>query len=175
MRVIMKNLEIKCRMNTFTLVRRALKALGAVRQVPVLKQVDWYFPVPRGRFKLRQVRGGAGELIFYIRPTTRAARVSDFSRLPVPDVPATRRLLADALGEAACVSKRRELWLLENARIHLDQVDRLGRFLEVEVIVTQGIGQAKTLMRTLLTGLAIEPDTLVAQSYAELVARASAR
>ena len=81
----MKNLEIKCRMNTFTTVRRALKALGAVRQVPVLKQVDWYFPVPRGRFKLRQMHGGAGELIFYIRPTKRAARVSDFSRLPVPD------------------------------------------------------------------------------------------
>ena len=84
-------------------------------------------------------------------------------------------LLAAALGEVACVRKRRELWLHKNARIHLDQVDGLGRFLEVEVVITQGIRQAQTLMRALLTGLAVEPDTLVAHSYAELVARASAR
>ena len=167
----MKNLEIKCRLNEFTAARRVLLRLGAARQSPVLRQVDWYFSVPRGRFKLRQINGGPGELIFYIRPTRRAARLSTFGRLPVPDVAETRRLLARALGENACVRKRRELWLFENARIHLDQVDGLGRFLEIEVVVARGVRQARALMNSLARELNLSPSRFLAHSYSELLPR----
>ena len=56
--------------------------------------------------------------------------------MPVADAAGTKRLLGRMLGPRACVRKRREVWLYENARIHLDTVEGLGRFIEIEVVVT---------------------------------------
>jgi len=67
--------------------------------------------------------------------------------MPVPDAPAQRRLLERMLGLRACVRKRREVWLYKHARIHLDTVERLGRFIEIEVVVTDGMARARALMK----------------------------
>lgn len=166
----MKNLEIKCRVARFDGLRRALTVLGAVRQTPLLKQVDWYFGVPAGRLKLRQANGGTGELIFYARPSSRGQRLSVWGRSTVPDVPAMRRVLANALGDAACVRKSREVWLFRNARIHLDRVSGLGTFLEIEVVVTRGTPQARALMDRLIGALALAKAPLIGGSYADLAA-----
>lgn len=164
----MKNLEIKCRVARFDGLRSALTTLGAVRQAPMLRQVDWYFVAPAGRLKLRQANGGVGELIFYARPSTSGQRLSVWGRSTVPDVPAMRRVLANALGEAACVRKSREVWLFRNARIHLDRVGGLGTFLEIEVVVTRGARQARALMDRLIGALALAKAPLIGGSYADL-------
>jgi adenylate cyclase class IV len=164
----MTNLEIKCRLTSFDAVRRALDSLGAVRQVPVLKQVDWYFFAPRGRLKLRQANGGPGELLFYVRPSRRGRRFSVYGRAPVPDVSRTRSLLAKALGESACIRKTREVWLFRNARIHLDRVSTLGTFVEIEVEVRRGTRQARALMDTLVSTLRLSPSASLGGSYADL-------
>jgi adenylate cyclase class IV len=166
----MKNLEIKCRVTRFDVSRRALETLGAVRQPAVLRQVDWYFFAPQGRLKLRQTNGGPGELLAYVRPTRRGRRFGVYARSPVPDVSGTRRLLANALGESACIRKSRELWLFRNARIHLDRVSRLGSFIEVEVEVRRGTRQARALMDMLVNALRMSPSASVGGSYADLSA-----
>ena len=82
-----------------------------------------------------------------------------------------RRLLEQMLGVRACVRKRREVWLYRNARIHLDTVDGLGCFVEIEVVVTGGMRQARALMRELRVELGIRPMALLAGSYGELTAK----
>ena len=137
-----------------------------------MRQTDWYFRVPKGRLKLRVLGADRdGQLIVYSRPDKRVPRTSDFQWMPVADAAGTRRLLTKMFGLRVCVRKRREVWLHKNARIHLDAVDGLGRFLEIEVIVSKGPRQARELMKTLTAALDIQPAGLLAGSYSDMLAR----
>lgn len=168
----MKNLEIKARGVDFARARRALREVGAVRQARPLLQTDWYFVVPHGRLKLRQRKGERGaELIFYVRPDAERARASNFQRLPTDDAAHLRRLLRAMFEPWVCVRKRRELWLIGDTRIHLDEVNGLGRFLEIEVPVGASMADARRMMRLLTERLEIKTSHLLGVSYSDLLAR----
>ena len=165
----MRNLEIKTCVASLGPVRSRLRGMtGAVRHA-ILRQTDWYFRVPTGRLKLRVVGARPdGELIAYLRPDRSAARTSEFQRLTTADAAGTRRLLERLLGLRVCVRKRREVWLYRNARIHLDTVEGLGQFVEIEVVVTEGASQARALMRELRAALGIRAADLIAGSYGDM-------
>jgi len=168
----MKNLELKATFTDFRRARRILRMVHARREPRPLVQADWYFTVPRGRLKLRRRKGErGGEVIFYVRPDAERPRASEFQPLPTADAAHMLRLLRAMFTLRVCVRKRRELWLLGETRIHLDQVDGLGRFLEIEVPVTQGIGEARGVMRMLVKELAIDAASVLGGSYADLLAR----
>ena len=172
----MRNLEIKATVDSLAAVRRRLGVLEGATRRAILRQTDWYFRAPNGRLKLRVVGANrGGELIAYLRPDKTAARTSEFQRLPTSDAAGTRRLFERMLGAKGCVRKRREVWLYKNARIHLDTVAGLGRFIEIEVVVTDGMTQARQLMKVLTSALAIQREHLVARSYGDRVARGSLR
>jgi len=166
----MQNLEIKATADSLAAVRRRLGVLEGATRHAILRQTDWYFRVPKGRLKLR-VAGGSrnGELIAYVRPDKTAARTSEFQRLPTADAAGTRGLFERILGAQCCVRKRREVWLYKNARIHLDTVEGLGQFIEIEAVVTEGMPQARTLMKELRDVLGIRSGDLLAGSYGELL------
>jgi len=165
----MRNLEIKAKVESLAAVRRRLHALDGATRHASLQQTDWYFRVPSGRLKLRVAGANRdGELIAYSRPDRTAARTSDFQRMPTPDAAGTRKLLARMLGVRTCVRKRREVWLYKNARIHLDTVESLGRFIEIEVVITEGTAQARALMKELRTVLGISAKDLIAGSYGNM-------
>ncbi len=165
----MRNLEIKTTVASLAAVRRRLRALKGATRPAVLRQTDWYFRVPKGRLKLRQPGSSrAGELIAYFRPDKTAARTSEFQRLPTTDAAGTRRLFERMLGAKGCVRKRREVWLYRNARIHLDTVEGLGQFIEIEVVVTSGMTQARLLMRELREVLGIRSKDLIAGWYSDM-------
>lgn len=168
----MKNLEIKTRVESLAPIRGRLRAMkGAVRE-PAVRQTDWYFRVPKGRLKLRVSSGRrSGTLIAYLRPDRRTARTSDFQLMLAAYPAGTRALLTAMLGVRACVRKRREVWLYRNARIHLDAVEGLGRFVEIEVVVTGGMAQARALMKTLKAALGIEGSSPLAGSYSDMLTR----
>ena len=168
----MRNLEIKAVAADLAGARARLRALNGANLHAKLRQTDWYFRVPKGRLKLRVLGGKRdGELIAYARPSRNAARTSEFQRMPVADAAGTKRLLDRMLGPRACVRKRREVWLYKNARIHLDTVEGLGRFIEIEVVVTGGMPQARALMAQLRKVLGIGDEGLIAGSYAEFKIR----
>jgi predicted adenylyl cyclase CyaB len=168
----MRNLEIKATVDSLAAARRRLGVLEGATRHAILRQTDWYFRVPKGRLKLRVVGANRdGELIAYLRPDKTGARTSEFQRLPTSDAAGTRRLLERMLGAQGCVRKRREVWLYRNARIHLDAVEGLGRFIEIEVVVTEGMPQARALMKALREALGIRPGDLIAGSYGELTAQ----
>ena len=165
----MRNLEIKATVDSLAAVRRRLGVLEGATRHAILRQTDWYFRVPKGRLKLRQFGSrGDAELIAYLRPDKTAARTSEFQRLPTSDAAGTRRLFERMLGLTGCVRKRREVWLYKNARIHLDTVAGLGRFIEIEVVVTDGMPQARDLMKELREVLGISAKDLIPGSYSNM-------
>src|SRR5882724_6639263 len=129
-----RNLEIKVRVADLAPARATAARLGA-RPAGVEVQVDRYYELEgESRLKLRTVPGRSAELIRYRRPESDAVRTSDYEVTPVRDAQA-RRCLVPKTRPIVTVRKRREVLLLDNVRIHLDEVDGLGRFLELEAVV----------------------------------------
>ncbi len=126
-----RNVEIKARdPDPATTLERAL-ALGASDE-GVLVQRDTYFGGARGRLKLREQKPGGAHLIAYVRPDSDEARTSSYRLADVGDPAAVREALDAALGTRVVVEKRRRLLLWEGVRIHLDEVEGLGSFVELE-------------------------------------------
>jgi homotetrameric cytidine deaminase len=162
------NVELKARdPNPEVTTARCLN-LGAVDQGE-LRQTDTYFVARRGRLKLRSQEGGGNELIAYSRPDATGARESTYVRAPASQ--SVLEALDSALGTTVVVSKRRRLLVWEGVRIHLDEVDGLGSFIEVEAVLPDAgdLEAARSKVAHLRSELAIEDDTLVSVGYADLL------
>jgi len=127
------NVEVKLRCADLERARELARALGA-RGAGVEHQIDTYFCTRRGRLKLRERPPAPAELIAYQRPDVSGARRPDYQILHAADPAGLRALLTELLGVHATVAKRREILLLDNVRIHLDRVEGLGDFLELEAV-----------------------------------------
>jgi predicted adenylyl cyclase CyaB len=164
------NVEFKARCSDLDAIRRVLEATAA-RRVGADRQVDTYFRARRGRLKLRE-GGLENALIHYEREDTTRPKVSRVSRHPVERGTSLKGVLAAALGVLVVVDKRREVYLVDNVRIHLDEVEGLGTFVEVEAVDADGTLGAERLTaqcRDFLDLLRIPGGDLVANSYSDLV------
>lgn len=164
------NFELKARCPELEAARAAAVGLGA-RFQGVLEQLDTYFAVPRGRLKLRESAGSQPELIYYERADDPSIRSSNYHLVPVADPTGLKAALSAALGIRAVVRKRRELLLWENVRIHLDAVENLGNFIELEAVIRSDADreQSPGRMQQLVEALRIGPQSLIERSYGELM------
>jgi homotetrameric cytidine deaminase len=168
-----RNIELKARdADPQGTLRRAL-ALGADDR-GTLTQRDTYFAAARGRLKLREEEPGAAHLIAYERPDAALARESRYRLAPATDAAATRDALESALGTTVVVAKRRRLLLWEGVRIHLDDVEGLGTFVELEGPAAGSAAESELaiqheLVARLRSELRIGEDAIVAQGYADLL------
>jgi predicted adenylyl cyclase CyaB len=144
-----QNLEIKvaCTAEHHALirVRLASRRLNSVEQ---LRQVDTYFHVSQSRLKLRETTTSAGqsaELIQYWRPDECGARTSSYRRVPlgIEQVADLKAALNEALAVLATVRKERTVAIWQSTRIHLDSVEQLGHFVELETILGDGDAHSK--------------------------------
>jgi homotetrameric cytidine deaminase len=137
----------------------------------VLVQRDTYFAVPKGRLKLREQEPGGAVLIAYERPDDAAAHVSDYRLIPVADADAgqLRAGLEAVAGVRVVVDKRRRLLLWDSVRIHLDDVDGLGSFVELEAVAgpDSDLAREHELVAQVRTALGIEDANLREGSYAD--------
>jgi len=165
-----RNLELKARLLDLALARQvAARLSGGAPQV--LEQVDTYFLCRQGRLKLRQESGSTAHLVAYARPDHSDARLSDYRLVPVADAAGLKEALVATVGLWGEVRKRRELTLVENVRIHLDQVAGLGDYLEFEAVF-QAPGdeqRAAAQLAELSRHFGIQPADLVAGSYSDLL------
>lgn len=165
-----RNIEIKARVGDLAAMRRRVAGI-ADGPPETLEQTDTFFAVKAGRLKLRQLSTARGELIFYTRSDSTQPRESEYECVPVANGPALRRLLAAALGVRGEVRKRRHVYRVGRTRVHLDEVQDLGDFLELEVELkpgeptAAGVEEAHSLMHR----LGIEDDALVAGAYVDLL------
>jgi homotetrameric cytidine deaminase len=165
------NVELKARdPDPNTTYARCL-ALGAV-EAGVLAQRDTYFAGRHGRLKLRVQQGGEhAELVAYGRPDSTEASESTYVLAPVDAPEAVAEALDAALGTTVVVSKQRRLLLWEGVRIHLDEVEGLGSFVEFEAVLPDAgdLDSARAKVAHLRESLGIADDALVAVGYSDLM------
>lgn len=169
----MRNLEFKTRVADLQLLLKRARELGADLWGD-LRQTDTYFAVPLGRLKLRETAGFQAELIYYRRDETLPERPSDYLVARTPDAASVKSLLAAALGVLAVVRKRRTLLVLDSVRVHLDNVEGVGTFMEIEVPVRDGEAGAAMKLHSLLAGMGFVLDDGIRASYLDLVLEGAA-
>lgn len=166
-----RNLELKARDHDRQGSLDRCASIGAEDQ-GMLQQLDTYFAVSAGRLKLREEVSRA-ELIFYERADESSERASDYLIAPVAQPQELKAVLAATLGTRMVVEKARRLFLWRNVRIHLDTVQELGEFIELEALGAEADEKAslqKTRIAELREALEIEDADLLAGGYADLLA-----
>jgi predicted adenylyl cyclase CyaB len=146
------------------------RALGAVDH-GVLNQRDTYFHVPAGRLKLREQTGDIPHLIAYARADQTQQRESRYRIVEVPDALGLKAALSVSLGVKIVVTKSRHLLLWKSVRIHIDEVEGLGNFLELEAVapMDSDLDQERELIQRLRLDLDIDDGDLIATSYSDLL------
>ena len=173
----MRNLEAKFRLGDLDAARAAALALGYTPSADFIQR-DTFFVVARGKLKLRE-QAPAAWLIQYERDRESGLMFSRYEIAPVPDPARTREMLARALGVLAEVRKHRSLLTRRNVRLHLDRVEALGNFGEIEAVLdkrseegaSEGAGSARAPVDELLAALGVGASELIEVSYFELIMR----
>ena len=164
------NFEVKARTKRPAEIRVWLLAQGAEFR-GADTQTDTYYHVPDGRLKLRQ---GLIEnnLIHYRRSNDAAARTSDVALTPVADGAALHNILERALGVKVAVKKSREIYFIENVKFHIDDLEGLGQFVEIEAIAMAPDTPVAYLQQQCayyMAALRIQPEDILSESYSDML------
>ena len=165
-----RNIEIKATVEDPAALQRRVEAIAD--QGPTeLQRVDTFFQCSSGRLKLREFGDAPAELIYYRRPNTTGPSESTYFISPAPDPEALKQILANTNGTLGVVKKRRLLFLIGQTRVHLDQVEGLGSFVELEVVIqnNQTTDDGVVIAQDLMEKLPIQEDQLVDAAYFDLL------
>jgi adenylate cyclase class IV len=170
-----RNVEVKAAVADLAAVEARARAIATEGPIEIA-QDDTFFACASGRLKLREFGDGRGELIHYSRGDDTGPKPSDYIISATPDPEVLRETLGRALGTIGRVRKRRRLYLCDRTRIHLDQVDGLGDFVELEVVLGEGesVEAGESEARRILAALGIDASRLVAGAYLDLLRATSA-
>lgn len=166
-----RNIEIKASVGDLVPIEARARAI-ATRGPEDLVQDDTFFICGSGRLKLRELAGNRGELIHYVRGDEAGPKVSDYSIAPTSAPGQLRETLARAFGILGRVTKKRRLYVVDRTRIHLDQVDGLGTFVELEVVLgeKESAQDGRAVANDVMRQLGIGEEQLVAGAYLDLLA-----
>ncbi len=167
-----RNIEIKARVPNPARFRELVESISDSGP-ETIQQEDVFFQSRKGRLKLRKFADGTAELIQYERPDTQEPTGSDYIKVEVDDALGLEEALSRALGVRGVVRKERELYTVDRTRIHLDHVEGLGDFMELEVML--GPGEASQpgieMAERLMARLGVSPSDLIEQAYIDLIER----
>jgi adenylate cyclase len=164
------NIEIKARARNFDEICCRAEALSG-KPADILPQEDVFFNTPQGRLKLRFLSANSGQLIYYTRPDQDGPKRSDYHIFLTTDPENLKRVLELAYGIRGVVRKTRYLYLIGQTRVHLDNVEGLGQFMELEVVLREGQSDAEgqVIAEELMARLGVERDNLVEGAYMDLL------
>ncbi len=164
------NIEIKARSYDNSGVRSILISNGASYE-GLDHQIDTYFKNSNGRLKLRQ-GNIENALIYYERENKKDIKKSNVILHKFESGNILIDLLIKSLEVLVVVDKRREIYFIKNVKFHLDNVNDLGEFVEIEAIDKEGnIGIEKlTEQCNLYKNLfGIKYKDLIKDSYSDLL------
>uniref|UniRef100_A0A672GPW2 Si:ch211-156b7.4 n=1 Tax=Salarias fasciatus TaxID=181472 RepID=A0A672GPW2_SALFA len=146
----------------------SIKAKLSQSEGSIIRQHDTFFNCSSGRLKLRDLMDGSGQLIFYERPDTDGPKLSRYSISPTND---PQSLQWHALGVKGEVKKERRLFLIGQTRVHLDSVEGLGHYMELEVVMRpeQSVEEGQQVAEDLMQQLGVSPQSLVTGAYMDLL------
>lgn len=164
------NIEIKARVADFDRLRGRAEALSD-GPVEVIPQADTFFRIEKGRLKLRELGPARAQLVYYERPNQDGPKRSDYHIYETRDFEDLKLTLTLALGVRGVVRKTRYLYLVGQTRVHLDDVERLGHFMELEVVMHPGQSDAEgqAIARDLMAKLGVEEEDLLEGAYMDLI------
>jgi predicted adenylyl cyclase CyaB len=165
-----RNIEIKAQIENLESLMAKVAEIADEGPIEIF-QDDTFFACPNGRLKLRTFSDDKGELIFYQRPNCAGPKESVYSIAPVTAPDKIREVLSQGYGQTGRVRKHRTLYLVGRTRVHLDRVEGLGDFMELEVVLAEkesteaGVAVANELLHK----LGISPDALIEGAYVDLL------
>lgn len=164
------NIEIKAKVyDPVALERRVAKI--ADTSAKILEQQDTFFRTVSGRLKLREAPTSYAELIYYERPDSRTPTESQYCLIKIDEPEALKNALGAAIGIRGVVRKTRRLYLVGQTRIHLDHVEKLGNFMELEVVLRkdQSLRDGQQIAEQLMSELKISPSQLLQSAYIDML------
>ena len=167
-----RNVEVKARIESVNALKPAAARIADDGPVEIA-QDDTFFQCRSGRLKLRTISSDSGELIYYLRADQLGPKESFYLRSQTSTPAILRESLSLAYGEAGRVRKLRTLFIVGRTRIHLDVVETLGHFLELEVVlgadesIEEGIAEANRVMEL----LGVQRSQLIEGAYVDLLSR----
>ena len=169
-----RNVEIKARIADLATIRANAAGLAS-GPMEIIDQTDTFFVVPQRRLKVRAFSDGSGELISYERANEQGPKESVYTRVACEDARALLEALSSVMSVRATVAKRREVFLIGRTRVHLDRVEDLGCFVELEVVFTPGepVDEGHREVHNLRRALGVPKRALVAGAYIDLLEKAA--
>jgi predicted adenylyl cyclase CyaB len=164
------NIEIKAHVHDMARLRARAEAISDT-PVQVIPQEDTFFHTPKGRLKLRQLRPDQAQLVYYERPDQDGPKRSSYTISATADPEGLKTALSQALGVRGVVRKTRYLYLAGQTRIHLDDVEGLGQFMELEVVLRedQGDAEGQAIAEDLMARLGVRQEDLLEGAYMDLL------
>jgi predicted adenylyl cyclase CyaB len=166
-----RNVEIKAKVTDLAAVREIVTKLADSGPMQV-EQDDTFFVCPRGRLKLRRFGACAqAELIYYERPERPGPKESRYVVHPTADAEGLQDVLAAAFDIRGVVRKRRSVYFIGQTRVHLDEVEGLGEFVELEVVLRpeQSSSDGAATAQEVMEKLGIWPNQLIDGAYIDLL------
>ena len=161
------NIELKAYCNDIEEAIKKAEDFGA-SFTKTLKQTDTYYLISNSKLKLREISGETAELIYYDRQM-KDEWISDYIIANINDSKNLKKILEMLFDVLVIVKKVRKLYLYKNARIHFDEVENLGTFIEFEVIVNDDYNQAVKLFDELKKYFNIGENLIIKKSYSDLL------
>lgn len=164
-----RNVEIKARIENVAQLSPRVAALASEGPLEIA-QDDTFFQCATGRLKLRAFSNDSGELIFYQRSNQAGPKESFYLRSPTSSPETLRESLSLAYGQIGRIRKYRTLYLVGRTRVHLDRVEGLGHFLELEVVMAadDSLEDAVSEAGRLMDVLGVQRAQLIEGAYLDL-------
>ena len=164
------NIEIKARVDDFAALKARVESLSD-QPLRIIPQEDTFFNTDKGRLKLRLLAPNQGYLIYYERPNQDGPKRSDYYLSKTEEPETLKNVLTLALGVRGVVRKTRHLYMVGQTRIHLDEVEGLGHFMELEVVMEAGQSEAEgqSIAENLMRRLGVREDALLEGAYMDLL------
>ena len=164
------NVEIKASCSNPEFIRNYLFTKNA-KFIGTDRQIDTYFNVTNGRLKLRE---GVIEnnLIFYERNNQPGPKSSFFNLIKISDPNGLKEVLKNSIGIKMIVTKKREIYYIGNIKFHIDEVDELGSFVEIEagnILVDLTELELTEQCNFYLKEFGIKTKDLIAESYSDML------
>ncbi|OVE81591.1 hypothetical protein BVY03_03040 [bacterium K02(2017)] len=165
-----QNIEIKAIVNNTTqLEQNILEYSSGLKEI--LEQTDTFFNTNNGRLKLREFSNQEAQLIYYKRQNQEGPKSSSYAIHQVSDAAGLKECLNLSYGIKGIIKKTRRLYFNDQTRIHLDKVEGLGDFIELEVVLeaNQTFDFGESIAQELMQKLKIKPDQLIDCAYIDLL------
>jgi len=168
------NIEVKAYARDFVEINSRAERLSDT-PVQIISQEDIFFNVEAGRLKLRILAPDRAQLIYYTRPDQEGPKRSDYHISYSSDPENLRHVLELAYGVRGVVRKTRYLYLVGQTRVHLDDVEGLGQFMELEVVLEerQSNTEGQRIAEDLMSAIGVERADLIDGAYMDLIEKPS--